>query len=833
MTTFRAACVAAVTLTTAVAALAQAPAKTRQDILRYAATGMGSPYVWGGGNWDPNNRAFGGADCSGFVSKCWSISRWTPYRVDMHGPSTAGYIQTPGSDWYEISRSDLRYGDAIVYRYDNNQSGHTYIYLAGDGWGEHEVYEARGTAYGIVHRWRTTLSAADVVKAIRSTHVIENIGVTEHIVETDDGAPAYVDSGMTGSSQYDSYALGCTEGSCRYRWVTATRNETCTYRPNLPEAGWYRVYVTCNEGSPNVHDVGVTVHSALGSARYLWDQTNAALLNQWQQIGDGSFYFEAGNAGTVVWDDYNAWPITGDNVFRGDATRFVLDNRVVVDGVGGAPGTFATLNAATAWLRTHASEAPDIIDITCNTLLEPACVQLNMWDDVTINGDADGDGVAVTIVVTPSAPADWSTRCGLYLDIPIQHTYTLRDLTLVPAYVSAGHAVAAHGLVIDEQNPSGHAAGFGLTLDHVTIAGSLPGNILTDPHNDQRALATMFGGVGGANDGAVLQRTSTWAGDDICRQTVNASGLTVTHSAAAGLVLTSAYTAWEVNGGLRLTYNGATGLLAYHLGGSTLRVKGGNGALNQIAHNVGRGVTNLGDGGSGAVRIDNCALTHNGGGVYTQSGATELHSCVIAENVVSGLGGAVWQAGGSTALACCTVANNTAEGGGGAVYNSSGTVALADSIVWDNGASALLGSIAANYCAIQGSYAGTGNIDHDPVFVDADAGNYHLRRRSPCINAGDPAGLTTAEDLDIDGEVRRQAMYVDMGADETDFWDGDADQDGDVDALDVAVLVGCMNGPALTPAHSACATVFDVDEDGDIDLADLAELRGRSAGPRD
>lgn len=43
-----------------------------------------------------------------------------------------------------MDRGSLLYGDAIVFRYNNNQSGHTYIYLAGDGWGEHEVYEARG-----------------------------------------------------------------------------------------------------------------------------------------------------------------------------------------------------------------------------------------------------------------------------------------------------------------------------------------------------------------------------------------------------------------------------------------------------------------------------------------------------------------------------------------------------------------------------------------------------------------------------------------------------------------------------------------------------------------
>ncbi|MBU0617754.1 MAG: hypothetical protein KKI02_08555, partial [Planctomycetes bacterium] len=141
--------------------LAEIPYKTRQGIVRYGATAIGSPYIWGGGNWDPSDRDFGGADCSGFVCKCWSLTRWTPYRVDYHGPySTYNLIQTPGPYWYEVDRSDLLYGDAIVYRYSDDSGGHTYLYLSSDGWGEHEVYEAQGSAYGIVHRWRTVLSDA-------------------------------------------------------------------------------------------------------------------------------------------------------------------------------------------------------------------------------------------------------------------------------------------------------------------------------------------------------------------------------------------------------------------------------------------------------------------------------------------------------------------------------------------------------------------------------------------------------------------------------------------------------------------------------------------------
>ena len=56
----------------------------------------------------------------------------------------------------------------------------------------------------------------------------------------------------------------------------------------------------------------------------------------------------------------------------------------------------------------------------------------------------------------------------------------------------------------------------------------------------------------------------------------------------------------------------------------------------------------------------------------------------------------------------------------------------------------------------------TGNISNDPLFVDSSAGDYHLSRLSPCINAGvDRAWMIGA--VDLDGEPRLIST-VDMGA---------------------------------------------------------------------
>jgi hypothetical protein len=70
------------------------------------------------------------------------------------------------------------------------------------------------------------------------------------------------------------------------------------------------------------------------------------------------------------------------------------------------------------------------------------------------------------------------------------------------------------------------------------------------------------------------------------------------------------------------------------------------------------------------------------------------------------------------------------------------------------------------YAGTCGDAAGTqGNISFDPLFVDPAGGNYHLRQRSPSVDAG-TNDAPSLPGHDIDGDPRILGGVVDQGMDE-------------------------------------------------------------------
>jgi hypothetical protein len=183
--------------------------------------------------------------------------------------------------------------------------------------------------------------------------------------------------------------------------------------------------------------------------------------------------------------------------------------------------------------------------------------------------------------------------------------------------------------------------------------------------------------------------------------------------------------------------------------------------------------------------IQGCRILGNrgtgtgGGGLNADDGSSPLIvNCTFIDNFTSGIGvmgGGAFVTGGSTPLFLnCAFTGNDAWDGSAVGTTESGTVAsLVNCIVWGNdpGASGLpvralySGTNAVTYSDIQGGFAGTGNINSNPVFADAEL---RLAPISPCVDAGSNGAVTV--DVDYDGKQRIHdgdgdlIATVDMGA---------------------------------------------------------------------
>lgn len=168
----------------------------------------------------------------------------------------------------------------------------------------------------------------------------------------------------------------------------------------------------------------------------------------------------------------------------------------------------------------------------------------------------------------------------------------------------------------------------------------------------------------------------------------------------------------------------------------------------------------------------------------------------------------------------CTFAANTciAGGRGGALYtmkpstNANSVFEVANCIFRGNFTNAIDRSgttqplPAVSHTDIdQAGYAGgNGNLNEDPLFVDATNGNYRLQEGSLCIDSGSPVN---APDDDLDGTPRPQGDGIDMGAYETEAESSVAPSVAVVGAADVAATSATLAGD-LASDGGAPTTVY-------------------------
>ncbi|MBN1981600.1 MAG: right-handed parallel beta-helix repeat-containing protein [Chitinivibrionales bacterium] len=230
---------------------------------------------------------------------------------------------------------------------------------------------------------------------------------------------------------------------------------------------------------------------------------------------------------------------------------------------------------------------------------------------------------------------------------------------------------------------------------------------------------------------------------------------------------------------------------------------------------------------------NNKAVTGSGGGIMVTGGSNVLiERCSVATNSASILGGAIYASGSNLEIRNSFILHNKASYGGGIYLESSmpgastrcllvgscvednssqfdgaamqltwnsflvmlnttivhnrsiGNKAIIHSdldsglqiqncIVWNNYGPAFnspdLRSI--TFCAVQGGYAGIGNSDAYPCFIDSSGGNWALSAFSPCINGGSPHIPDTVGQTDITGAKRIfQDVRIDIGAYEYAGW---------------------------------------------------------------
>ncbi len=169
----------------------------------------------------------------------------------------------------------------------------------------------------------------------------------------------------------------------------------------------------------------------------------------------------------------------------------------------------------------------------------------------------------------------------------------------------------------------------------------------------------------------------------------------------------------------------------------------------------------------------------------------------------------------------CTVSQNQASDGALIDQPFSGRYEFFSSIVYNNSPGQLGDIGLAFFSNIEGGgFAGNGNIDVDPQFVNADAQNFRLGPNSPCIDAGTNLLITTDFlDLDGDGSVK-EPLPVDLAEMPRYVDDLNTDDTGedfppivDMGAFEVQV-VECQNAADCADNNPCTSEVCDPGESG-------------------
>jgi hypothetical protein len=168
------------------------------------------------------------------------------------------------------------------------------------------------------------------------------------------------------------------------------------------------------------------------------------------------------------------------------------------------------------------------------------------------------------------------------------------------------------------------------------------------------------------------------------------------------------------------------------------------------------------------VDVESSIFAYNtgGGGARFNNGECSVTNSLFFQNSARYTAGIQLSTGHLT-VRNSTVADNfaTESFGGGIFMSGYGILTMSDSIVWGNDLSSIylhewatVDSI--TYSDLEGGWMGLGNINTDPLFLDALNGNYRISALSPAVDAAIDVGVYT----DLDGNIRPfDALWANHG----------------------------------------------------------------------
>ncbi|MFH2000710.1 MAG: right-handed parallel beta-helix repeat-containing protein [Planctomycetota bacterium] len=142
----------------------------------------------------------------------------------------------------------------------------------------------------------------------------------------------------------------------------------------------------------------------------------------------------------------------------------------------------------------------------------------------------------------------------------------------------------------------------------------------------------------------------------------------------------------------------------------------------------------------------------------------EITNNIITHNIAGPFGTIYCKENADPLIINNTICDNTSSLAGGVWCETGITPKVVNCIIRNDASYEIIGSPDVAYCNVKGGYAGTGNIDSDPEFVDPLDNDYHLLHSSPCRDAGNNALVTRIYDFERDPRI--VGGSVDIGADE-------------------------------------------------------------------